>query len=280
MIAITDLGFNYGRKDTVFSGLSLNIPQGRSVGVLGANGVGKSTLIKLLSGLVTPNQGSLTVLGHNPRRRETSLLNELFVLPEECELPSISGDVYIKQLSPFYPNFDQGYCATLLKSFSVDASKKLTKMSLGQKKKFLISFALATGCRLILMDEPTNGLDIPSKTLFRETIVKHQREDQTLLICTHQVRDLESVIDSVVLMNEQSALWCELADLPTKISQQFGEPDPAALLHSELRMGRQFSLVKNTDNAPMADDIDIELLFNCFHNNYQGLKSAITEEIA
>lgn len=274
MIQLAQLGFDYGSKAVVFNGLTLDIPMGRSVGVLGANGVGKTTLIKLISGMISPTQGSVTVLGNNPRLRELALYQQIYVVPEESTLPAISANKYIQSFSVFYPSFDHTLCSKMLDRFSVDATKSLQKMSLGQKKKFVVSFALATGCQLILMDEPTNGLDIPSKALFRETVIEHQREDQTLLICTHQVKDLESIIDSVVMMNESHALWIDLGELPKFVSQISGSHNDANILYTEKRLGADVSLIKGTTQQPT--DIDLEILFNTFHTNYNGLNDAIS----
>ena len=276
MITLSDLGFSYSGKSKVFSGLSLAIPAGRSVGILGANGVGKTTLIKLLAGLVSPTQGSLTVLGFNPRQRQASFYQDLFLVPEESELPPITGNQYLAKFSVFYPNFNQEQFRNLVRQFDVDSTKRLTKMSLGQKKKFLLAFAMASGCRLILMDEPTNGLDIPAKTQFRDMVVKHQSDEQTFLICTHQVRDLDSIIDSVVMMNEQHAHWFDLGALPDVISQVINPAEDQAVLYTELRMGSHVAIVEG--GRPQATDIDLELLFSSFHNNYQGLIKAITKE--
>ncbi len=277
MINLNELRFDYGANATVFQGLTLNIPEGRSVGVLGANGVGKTTLIKLISGMLTPTSGQVKVLSTDPRQRDVALYQQLFVLPEESELPAISGRRYVRLFSVFYPSFDVNRCNDLLAKFDVDVNKKLTTMSLGQKKKFLVAFALSTGCKLILMDEPTNGLDIPSKAAFRDIVIQHQQDDQTLLICTHQVRDLDSIIDSVVMMNEEHAHWFDLGALPEKVAQFHG-PEPEGALFSEPRMGSRLSLVPVTDQSPT--DIDLELLFNTFHNNYPGLMNVVSMEAA
>jgi ABC-2 type transport system ATP-binding protein len=274
MIQLAQLGLDYGSNAVVFNGLTLDIPRGRSVGVLGANGVGKTTLIKLISGMISPTHGSVTVLGRNPRLRELALYQQIYVVPEESTLPSISANKYIQSFSKFYPSFDHALCSKMLERFSVDAAKSLQKMSLGQKKKFIVSFALATGCQLILMDEPTNGLDIPSKALFREIVIEHQREDQTLLICTHQVKDLESIIDSVVMMNENHALWIDLGELPRFVSQISGSQSNANVLYTEKRLGADVSLIRGTTQQPT--DIDLEILFNTFHTNYSGLNEAIS----
>ncbi len=276
MITLSKLGFTYARKSTVFSGLSLSIPAGRSVGILGANGAGKTTLIKLLAGLVSPSHGSLTVMGFTPRERKADFYENLFVVAEEAELPAMIGDAYVARFSVFYPKFDHDQFKTLAAQFEIRTDKRLTEMSLGQKKKFSVAFAMSTGCQLILMDEPTNGLDIPAKAQFRDMIIQHQSEDQTFLICTHQVRDLESIIDSVVMMNEQHAHWFDLGLLPDKISQVSNPSNSEPVLYSELRMGSQLSIVEG--GRQQATDIDLELLFNTFHNNYDGLVRAISKE--
>jgi len=278
MIQLTQLGFHYNAKTRVFKGLNLDISEGRCVGVLGANGVGKTTLLKLISGLAQPSEGDIKVLGMTPRERSTALYQQLFLVPEEIDLPPISGSAFLKQFSVFYPHFDMALCQSMLSKFDVDASKVLTEMSLGQKKKFMVAVALSSGCKLILMDEPTNGLDIPSKARFRDIVVAHQADDQTVLICTHQVKDLEAIIDSVVLMNDSSAHWFDLGELPNKISQVVGSTNGAEALHTETRLGSQVSLVSGASSQPT--DIDLELLFNTFHNNYGGLMSAINEDIS
>jgi ABC-2 type transport system ATP-binding protein len=247
------------------------------VGILGANGVGKTTLIKLLAGMLTPSQGSASVFDRNPRKRETELLKNLFVVPEETELPAMSGTNYVKRFSVFYPDFNLDQFNGLAAQFNIDVQNKLTEMSLGQKKKFLLAFAIATNCALVLMDEPTNGLDIPSKAQFRNAIIEHQSDTQTFLICTHQVRDLESIIDSVVMMNVEHAHWFDLSTLPDFISQTSDPVDPAIALYSEQRMGLTLSVVPG--GSEHATDIDLEMLFNTFHQNYEGLINAVSQEV-
>jgi ABC-2 type transport system ATP-binding protein len=238
--------------------------------------VGKTTLIKLLAGLITPTGGELSILGFTPRERSAEFYQHLFVVPEEHELPPMKGTAYVEQFSAFYPLFDHKRFNELAMQFEIDASKKLTEMSLGQKKKFTVAFAMSSGCRLILMDEPTNGLDIPAKAQFRDMVVKHQSDEQTFLICTHQVRDLDSIIDSVVMMNEEHAHWFDLSTLPERISQVTAVEDPNSVLYSEQRMGHQLAIVEG--GLPQATDIDLELLFNTFHTNYDGLIAAVNKE--
>jgi len=280
MVTIDSLSFAYSsgikRTQSVFNNLSMNIQQGRSVGILGANGVGKSTLLRLIAGTLTPafasNTGTLRVLNHAPRDRALSLMQQMFIVPEAFELPDISGHRYASQLSSFYPLFDQPLFSSLLERFELDRQNILSEMSFGQKKKFLVAFALATRCPLILMDEPTNGMDIPSKSAFRDAVIQTQTDNQTILISTHQVRDLESIIDSVVLMNNAQSTWVDLNRLTESISQIQGESQDD-VLYSESRLGTQVSLVAAALNNHI--DIDLELLFNAFHYNSDGLLAAI-----
>jgi ABC-2 type transport system ATP-binding protein len=278
MISLDNLGFTYRKRKPVFQGLTLTIPQGRTVGILGANGVGKTTLIRLLSGLISPSEGAISVDGFTPRQRKTEFFQKIFLVPEESELPPIRGSQYLKTFAAFYPNFNYEQFHNITQQFTVDEQQNLQEMSLGQKKKFLVAFAMATQCPLILMDEPTNGLDIPAKAQFRDMIIQFQTDEQTFLISTHQVRDLESVIDSVVMMNEQHAHWLDLNTLTDAISQVAQIPEQATALYSEQRMGMTLSIIEGAQ--PYATDLDLELLFNTFHTNYSGLMGALSKETA
>ncbi|EAR08848.1 ABC transporter ATP-binding protein [Reinekea blandensis] len=277
MITLQDLGFTYRRQTPVFSGLTLTIPAGRSVGILGANGAGKTTLLKLISGMIRSTQGHIDVLGHEPRARQTAMLQNLYIVPEESDLPPMTGHAYVKHFSVFYPTFKMDTLSQMAEQFELDLSVKLTERSLGQKKKFLVAFALATHCPLILMDEPTNGLDIPSKAQFRDMIIRHQGDDQTLLISTHQVRDLDAIIDSVVMMNEEHAHWFDLGDLPNHISQVSPPAEGDQVIYRENRFSGDVALVQGQKET--ATGIDLELLFNAFHTRYDELISTIEQEV-
>jgi len=273
MISIDSLGFGYKKHQPVLQQITMDVPAGHSVGVLGANGVGKTTLLRLLSGTLSPTEGRLDVLGHRPRDRSVDFYQQIHVVPEEYELPYVTGAQYLQRFSCFYPDFDHQRFAEIVDSFELNVDRSLNDMSFGQKKKFVVAFGLATGSKLILLDEPTNGMDIPSKTVFRDAIIKHQRPDQTLMISTHQVRDLESIIDSVLLMNQSTCQWLDLTTLSDSIHQIQG-PVEGDVIYSEPRMGAQLSLAKG--QAPFPTEIDLELLFNAFHYNLSGLIDAVS----
>jgi ABC-2 type transport system ATP-binding protein len=168
MVTINDLKFNYSKKQPpLFENLDCELQAGSIVGLLGKNGAGKTTLLKLMIGLLRPTDGKVGIMGHQPAERQPSLLQDICFLPEEFHLPGVSINNYVKANSGFYPRFDEGLLRRLINDFELPEGKSLNQLSYGQKKKFLISFGLSTKCRLLVLDEPTNGLDIPSKSIFR-----------------------------------------------------------------------------------------------------------------
>ncbi|MDL2282844.1 ABC transporter ATP-binding protein, partial [Parabacteroides sp. OttesenSCG-928-G06] len=170
------------------------------------NGEGKTTLLNVLSGQLFPQSGECRVMDYNPRERDVEFLQQIFILPEEVSLPDVTIVEYGRMYAPFYPNFSKETWDTCIESFEIDTRIRLSKMSLGQRKKAAITLALAVHTPLLLMDEPTNGLDIPSKAVFRRLVASCMDEEQAIVISTHQVRDLESMIDSVLILEKKKIL--------------------------------------------------------------------------
>lgn len=263
MIEITGLSFSYGRKD-LFRDMNLVLEPGNIYGLLGLNGAGKSTLLKLMTGLLFPTSGTLRALQYDPAKREPGLLSKLFVLPEELNAPGITDREYVRARAPLYPDFDYDRLERYLQAFDLPRGSKLTKLSYGQKKKFLLSFGLACNASLLMLDEPTNGLDIPSKGLFRRLVAEALTDRQIFIISTHQVRDVDSLIDPIVILHEGAVLFnYTLAQVTSqlRISHSIARPDDNAegLLYSEPTVGG-FSAVWKDKNA--ADGrVDLEVLF-------------------
>jgi len=201
MVSIQDFDFSYRRKP-VFRGLNLHLDPGHIYGLLGQNGTGKSTLLRSLSGFLFPKGGRIDVLGFEPRRRQPAFLQQVFLLPEEFHLPAISISRWIKHTASFYPRFSYEQFKRNITGFDIPQEGSMQEMSYGQQKKLLISFALAINASLLLMDEPTNGLDILSKSQFRKVIAGSLDEHQCILISTHQVKDLEQLIDRILIIDE------------------------------------------------------------------------------
>ncbi|MCK4608105.1 MAG: ABC transporter ATP-binding protein [Gammaproteobacteria bacterium] len=209
MIEIKELSFGYKAAPQLFVDLMLELTEGNIYGLLGKNGAGKTTLLKLIAGMLSPVQGGCQVMGYKPHLRHPLFLQDIYFIPEEFSVPPITVDLYVNLYAPFYAKFDYQAWNEALDEFCLPRDKKLHILSYGQKKKFLVAFALATNCKLLLLDEPTNGLDIPSKSQFRKLMARMLTEERSFIIATHQVRDLETLIDTVVILDEGRIIFNE-----------------------------------------------------------------------
>lgn len=234
MLQVENISFSYGRrKPEVLSDFSFSLEKGRVYGLLGKNGVGKSTLLYLMCGLLTPKHGRVMYHGVDTRRRLPETLRDVFLVPEEFDLPAVSLVQFVELNSPFYPNFSKEDMMTYLHLFEMDWNIHLGGLSMGQKKKVFMSFALATHTSLLLMDEPTNGLDIMAKSQFRKFIASGMSDERTIVISTHQVRDIDNVLDHVVIMNNSRVLLDEsIARVTERLA--FVESDSPALAEEAL----------------------------------------------
>lgn len=206
MIDISNVTFEYRKGKPVLKDFSLSFPQGGVYGLLGKNGTGKSTLLYLISGLLRPRHGEVRVDGMLSANRQPEMLREIFLVPEEYDLPSVSLKSYTRALKSFYPRFSDDLLRKCIEVFDLEMDMQLGTLSMGQKKKVYMCVALATGTRVLLMDEPTNGLDILSKSQFRKAVVQGMDEDKTVLVSTHQVHDVERLLDHVTIINGNQVL--------------------------------------------------------------------------
>jgi len=261
MIEINNLNFKYGKQAKLFNELSFSEEAGSIVGLLGKNGAGKSTLLKLLTGLLASSEKSITVLGETPFNRKPQFLEQVYFVPEEYELPGVKISEYVKAHARFYPGFDFEKLHQIMIDFELDPKSRLTKMSYGQRKKFLIAFALSTNCKLLVLDEPTNGLDIPSKAIFRKVVASSLNNDQLVLISTHQVKDVENLIDTILIIDRgkikmHSSIWDISKNYSFTTVSQLTEGE---VLYSEVAPGG-FKVLKECKSGTTT--VDIELLFN------------------
>ena len=260
MITLKELSFSYSRKKEVLDRINLEVGSGHICGLLGKNGEGKTTLLNLLSGQIFPDQGSCLVLEEIPSERNARFLQQIFLLPEEISMPEVTAIEYIKMYAPFYPTFRDDICKACVESFEINLSDRLSKMSQGQRKKVAITLALAAPTPLLLMDEPTNGLDIPSKATFRRLVASLIDDNQTVIISTHQVRDLESLIDTVLILDQRQILLNKtLNEIGEKLyfgpllpeeKALYSEPTPQGTIGVTARDGKEETAVS------------LELLFN------------------
>lgn len=264
MITTKQLTFYYGKsKKPVLEDFSLELGTGMVCGLLGKNGVGKSTLLYLMMGLLTARRGKIKVNGIDVRKRLPVTLKETFLVPEEFDLPPISLFQFVELNSPFYPNFSKEDLVRYLHYFEMDFDIHLKALSMGQKKKVFMSFALATNTSILLMDEPTNGLDIPAKSQFRKLIASGMNQDRLILISSHQVRDIDKILDHVLIMDNNHLL---LDASTEEICKQlfFMESDDIslkeqAIYHSPSVKGN-YLLMENSQQQE--SELNLEVLFN------------------
>ena len=269
MIQTKNLTFNYAKhqKESLFKDLTFTKRSGSITGLFGKNGAGKSTLLKLLAGLLYPEKGSIKVNGYSPLKREPDFLSEIFLVSDTPFYPPLSINSYTKISSPLYQNFDSEKMHSILEEFELKGTDKLNEISHGQQKKFIIAFALATNSKLLLLDEPTNGLDIPSKSVFRKVLINSINEDQLVIISTHQVKDIETIIDEIVILDEGKVVFeKDIYSITKKLEFQKVQSisDNPAILYAEKCPGGYKAIypAKETNET----DVDIELLFNAICN--------------
>lgn len=274
MITINDLAFSYKKKKPLFSNLNLQLSEGRIHGLLGKNGAGKTTLLKLVSGLLFPTNGIISTLGYNPANRKPSMLQDIYFLFEEFTLPDFSIQKFKDVYYSFYPKFNENQFAEYLSEFEIHDNEKLNSLSYGQKKKVLIAFGLATNTKLLIMDEPTNGLDIPSKSQFRKIMAGAIDESKCVIISTHQVRDLDNLIDSITILDQQDVIISQPIEKITEklcfkaLSQSETTEN---IFYSENGLRGHWAVVENIHQED--SKLDIEMLFHATFADKKRMKN-------
>ena len=273
MIDIQHISFGYNSRNEIFQDLSLSFSAGCIHGLLGKNGAGKTTLLKIISGALFPSGGSVSTLGYEPQRRNPLMLQDLYFLPEEIFLPALSIEGYVKVYAPFYPRFNREQFYAILHEFELTSPKlALQTLSHGQKKKVQIAFSIAANTRLLIMDEPTNGLDIPAKSQFRRIVANTFNPDCCTIISTHQVRDLHSLIDHIAILDEHDVVINHSVEEITKrlLFKWYdtgGEPSNALYTEDSLKgIAAVFENIERADSK-----LDIEILFNALFANKERI---------
>ncbi|MBN2519326.1 MAG: ABC transporter ATP-binding protein [Bacteroidales bacterium] len=264
MINIENLKFGYRKNKLLFDDLNLYMTSGRVYGLLGKNGAGKTTLLKIISGLLYPQSGKCLVYDKASSKRIPEILQEIYMIPEEFQLPPVTIEKYTKINGTFYKNFSFNEMEKLIKEFELPNNEKLSNLSYGQKKKFLIAFGIATNAKILILDEPTNGLDIPSKTQFRRIIASSLVDERCFIISTHQVRDLESILDTILIIEEGKIIFNYPVE---KISQNLefklvkDEKHSEDIIYYEESIGGKMAILKNNKQEGETK-IELEILFN------------------
>ncbi|MDD7235645.1 MAG: ATP-binding cassette domain-containing protein [bacterium] len=304
MIKIENLKFSYGSK-SIFEGVSTELKPGMIYGLLGQNGVGKTTLLKLLAGLLKPQEGSCTIeipqsgaaqqggtqrqYGAErqdgaamqcgaaqparliPHRRRPDFLEKVFYLPEDVVAPGVKIETYVKNTCSFYPNFSYEKFARIADEFKVETDCKFNKLSFGQQKKAFIAMALSMSTEVLLLDEPSNGLDIPSKIALRKSIAENITEEQTVIISTHQVKDLESIIDPIIILDHKGVLLNRsVEEISERLHFSLSANECKEALYSQQQFNGFLTIKENLNGEETKPDL--EALFNCCLSNKERIK--------
>ncbi len=276
MVQISAMHLSY-RRTKVFDGIDLDIERGRLYGLLGKNGAGKSTLLYTMAGLLKPQQGKVDVLGYIPHLRLPDFLTQVFLIPEEFHLPDISLSSFVKHYAVFYPGFSHTLFSEYLQMFDIPDTT-LLKMSYGQKKKVLISFALASRARLLLMDEPTNGLDIISKAQFKKVMARALNDELSIIISSHQVQDLTNLIDRIVILDHAKIVLNQTLDEIGKRLTFSVANDPELVsraFYAEPVLGGSYMVIPA--DLGRESQVDLELLYKAVMANADGLQFALND---
>lgn len=274
LIQIDGLQFGYKKGKPLFNDLHLHLKGGQIYGLLGRNGAGKTTLLRIIAGLLKPWEGEVTTLGHSAFERCATMLEDICFIPEEWAVPDLDIRDLPRIYAPFYPKFDADLFWKLVSEFELPPSGKLTGSSFGQKKKAIISFGLATKARLLILDEPTNGLDIPSKSRFRKIISSSIHDETCMLISTHQVRDMVNLIDPLIILDQGKIIFQEdLATVAQKLRFHVhtGLQEPLNAWYAERIPGGYLAVSENTTEEDT--DVDLEVLFNAIIQHPDRIKN-------
>ena len=236
MIKIENISYGYKPKQPIFSDISLKVGSG-IYGLLGENGVGKTTLIHLICGLLFPWKGECSIDNSNSARRSPELLS---------------------RHSVFYPRFSRKDFEQNLEELHIDGKQKLSAVSYGQQKKAMLAYALALHTPLTLLDEPTNGLDITSRQALKRIISRTVDDESTLFISTHQAHDFENLLDHLIILSEGEILLNRSLD---EISERLLFVRTAYLpedsLYSEQDLHGYFSILPNEEGEENTPDIEL-----------------------
>lgn len=263
MIKIENLNFAFKKSELLFKNLNMELHAGRTYGLFGLNGAGKTTLLNHICGTLFPADGTCLIDGVESRKRLPQTMSEIYIVPEQFDLPDITPKKFIELHAPFYPRFDHDQIKEIMEHFHLSANKKLSEQSYGQRKKFLIAFAIATNTNNLIMDEPTNGLDIPSKSQFRKIMASTNREERCTIISTHQVRDLETMIDRVTILHNGSIIFDQtIENISDHLTfKKVAKDESPEKIYGEETLGGEHIIAPRT-SGEQNSMINLELLFN------------------
>jgi len=194
----------------VLKDINLKIPKGKIIGLLGKNGTGKTTLIKLINDLLTPTSGEVLINGKNPGVESKEIIS---YLPEKTYIDrEMKVKEAIKYFEEFYKNFDSEKAKKLLKDLDLDINTKISKMSKGMQEKLQLILVMSRNAQLYILDEPLGGVDPATRDYILDTILSNFCEGASVIISTHLIADIERILDEVIFIDKGQIIITSSAD--------------------------------------------------------------------
>ncbi len=266
MIELNNLSFRYGHTFFALRDLNTEIPSGIHL-LLGENGAGKTTLLQIISGLLFPSMGECLIDGCNVALREPSVMERIFFLPEDCVFPAKTINDFARMHSRFYPTFDAGDLDRNLADFGMTGDEPLAGLSLGMRKRANLAYVLALHCPVALLDEPANGLDINAKKSLRQMIMRNCGDEQTIIISTHTVWDLEQLFDGIVVLRHGSLMISKpVYEIAERVAFVTSPGHYPGAWYEEVSMAGYRSIAPRSEDAPETD-VDFNLLYSALMGN-------------
>lgn len=199
LLKVRNLKKSYGNHQ-VLHGVSFDVPKGSIVGLLGPNGCGKSSMIKIIVGLINDYEGEVLINGQKPGVESKKVVA---YLPERNYLaPWMTPKQAINYMADFYKNFDKAKALEMVQTFDLDLKQKIKTMSKGQQEKLQLVLVMCRKADIYILDEPLGGVDVVSRDFILDTILKNQAQDSTILLSTHLIYDIEKILDRVIMVKD------------------------------------------------------------------------------
>ena len=210
IVECRNLTRKYG-KFTALDQVNLSIEKGKIIGLLGPNGSGKTTLIKLANGLLTPTSGEILIDGRKPGDKTKALCA---YLPDRDCLPSyMKAESLLKLYGDFYSDFDRARAEKMLSELGIDMNKRMSEMSKGMREKIQLSLVMSRRALVYWLDEPIGGVDPAARDFILQTILTNYSREASVVISTHLIADVESILDDVVFLKQGKIVLHENADM-------------------------------------------------------------------
>lgn len=266
MIELKNLSFRYGHSFFALRDINATIPSGIHL-LLGENGAGKTTLLQVIGGLLFPTIGECLIDGRDVASRRPEVMERIFFMPEDCVFPAKTINAFASMHSQFYPTFNADDLGRNLADFGMTGDEPVAGLSLGMRKRANLAYVLALHCPVTLLDEPANGLDINAKKSLRQMIMRNCGDEQTIIVSTHTVWDLEQLFDGVIVLRQGSMILSKAVyDIAERLSFVTSPGHYPGAWYEEVSMAGYRSIASRNENDPETD-VDFNLLYSALMGN-------------